>query len=73
MPLIGGSSKENGITMDEFLERMEDTIADFVEATKKAAETDDSMDPTRRRPEAWWWRDVAAYINCKKLAGGDGH
>ena len=51
------------ITMDEFVARAHGTLERFAEATRKRAEVDPSMNPDRRRIEAWWWRDVGAYLD----------
>lgn len=56
------------MTLEEWLAAMPATLAEFVAQTMEAAKTDDSFDPTRRRPEAWWYREVAAYLNTVEIS-----
>lgn len=55
------------MNLDEFLENMPLTAASFAEATKRMAKTDPTMDPSRDRPESWWYEDIAAYLEYMKL------
>jgi len=52
------------MTLDQFLAQAPATLASFADATRRAAETDPSMDPNKDRDEAWWWADVGAYLRC---------
>lgn len=62
------SPQAEKLDLDDFMLRANDTLHEFAEATREAARTDPDMDPKRPRPEAWWWRDVAAYLNMKEVA-----
>lgn len=56
------------VTLDQFLECLPQTVDLFVSATKAAfANGDADMNPERPRPEAWWYRDIAAYLNYLDL------
>lgn len=51
------------MNLQEFIDSVPTTLAAFTEATKRMAEEDPSMDPSRHRSEAWWYKDIGAYLD----------
>lgn len=59
-------TRERKLTLTQFIEKVPATLMAFVQETVKEAKKDDLMDPNHAMPEAWWYREVAAYINTKR-------
>jgi hypothetical protein len=55
------------MTLDEFLVSAPLMLEAFANATRLRAESDPSMDPNKHRDPAWWWRDVAAYMDVTDI------
>lgn len=53
------------VTLSEFIGRIPNTLDQFIAATiREFGDGDKTMDPDHPMPEAWWWREVAAWMNA---------
>lgn len=55
------------MTIDEFIASVPLTLAGFEARFRELAATDEEFSLTRDRPEHWWWRDVAAYLQVIEM------
>lgn len=55
------------LTLDDFLAVAPTTLALFAARTRELGRTDPGMSPSLPRDEAWWWRDVAAFLDYTEL------